>query len=786
MKDSIQLEPTGVAHQLFAAANRPQTARSAQSSAQQDAAFLLAATEDRDLSPSIAYLASELVGLQPELDAKESRALLCLVLISLFNQRQGSTYLPLNTDESPILLDSLTELIPKKLIKEHKGWAPDQILTDIHNLLANNRAPSVIGQPADFKPLIVSGQHLYHQRMLHNETHLVEILAKRLEQPFRTLDSSPDLRTIRTALDDILAHAPQRADGQAMTLNTEQQYGVLTALHAPLSIITGGPGTGKTSIVVSILRMLARLNVPVESIALAAPTGKAANRLGESVLSQIVSIDPTQPHKADLALRDGLQKPTTLHRLLGYSPSTESFQHHVNNPLEAQFAIVDEASMIDLFMMKRLVSAIAPHANLILLGDSEQLPSVDTGAVLRDLLPQFTCSNTPWRAILDPDSIDQLLANEVNVSRETFLEPLAQHSVRLTTSYRMDTKHAAGRKIHTFAGALNDPTRSTPLLDLQDPTDQQLLITQRATAKQLEHTAVELFHPNADASLSSFVDHWFTTRLANIPDFDTLTRNSYFHDGTTFDQASTQRLTTLHEHLITARVLTLTRVHTTGSARINAAFHTRFLQTRTDDAAWDYVAGEPIMMLHNDYERGLFNGDQGIVLWIRRHDTDKSELAAVFLRDDQFVPYNLTALRSNIEHAFAMTVHKAQGSEFKHVALILPTHDVPLLTREILYTAVSRASVSVTIVGDPTLLETGAHRTTQRFSGITQKLAEILPPKTAPKTQEARLPPSEVIETKQESTATPRATPKKPPTKKPTPKSPPKPTQGSLFSFDDE
>src|SRR5690554_1914652 len=244
MKDTIQLEPTGVAHQLFAAANRPQTARSAQSSAQQDAAFLLAATEDRDLSPSIAYLASELVGLQPELDAKESRALLCLVLISLFNQRQGSTYLPLNTDESPILLDSLTELIPKKLIKEHKGWAPDQILTDIHNLLADNRAPSVIGQPADFKPLIVSGQHLYHQRMLHNETHLVEILAKRLEQPFRTLDSSPDLHTIRTALDDLLAHAPQRADGQAMTLNTEQQYGVLTALHAPLSIITGGPGTG--------------------------------------------------------------------------------------------------------------------------------------------------------------------------------------------------------------------------------------------------------------------------------------------------------------------------------------------------------------------------------------------------------------------------------------------------------------------------------------------------------------------------------------------------------------
>ncbi|MBA2661923.1 MAG: exodeoxyribonuclease V subunit alpha [Bradymonadaceae bacterium] len=702
MNSRPSLDPTGTATRAF----RPLRAL-----ADDDVARLLAAAEDHELDARIAYMARELVGLQDDLAPLEARAMLCLVLVSLFNQRQGSTRLPLDASAGGYLATRLAEFVPRELWEHDASWQPANLVAQIRTLIDTGRASVIVGRTGEFKPLIVAGDYLYHQRMHHFETRLVEALKGRIARPPAALDAAH----LSVALEEVLANAPLRDDGRAMTLNAEQQYGVLTALFAPLSIITGGPGTGKTSIVVSILRMLARQGVAGEAIALAAPTGKAANRMGESISAQLATL--VEPGAADLVLLESLPKARTLHRLLGYSPSRQTFHFHENNRLAERFVIVDEASMIDLFMMERLIGAAGAPCNLVLLGDSEQLPSVDTGAILRDLLPKQLSTKTAWRPLVKAALIDTVSS-----------EPLADAAVRLRESYRMDPNRPTGRKILAFAQHINDGARSEKLLELCDDLDGAPLVIERPAASALEYRAVELlrapreFADSYSALLSDFVDHWFEQRIRALADFDARIQASYFYDGTSFDQAAMGGLEALFNHFNQARVLTLTRVHPTGSERINAAFHARYLEQR-EGARWDYVAGEPVLMLRNDYERGLFNGDQGLILWVQREPGEKAELMAVFARNRRFEPYHLGALRPHIEHAFAMTVHKAQGSEFKHIALVLPHRDLPLLSREILYTGVTRASESVSVIGRADLLESGSRRSIERFCGVAEKLA---------------------------------------------------------------
>jgi exodeoxyribonuclease V alpha subunit len=671
---------------------------------------------DHDLSAAMVHYARELVSLENALSDDEQRALLLLVLASMIEGRNGSTRLPLDigpldTGEPSHLRELITALLPARGPENMvSGTMLSEIFSTLENVLEQGIASTILGGPDDYRPLIVDNGHLYHQRMLHYEDRLVDAVRRRLALP----DAALELDQVRGALDATLADMPM-VGGSPMQLNAEQQYALLSAVYRPMTVISGGPGTGKTSIVVSLLRMLTRLGVEPDEIALAAPTGKAANRLGESIQAQLSSI-------GQLDLED-LDEPRTLHRLLGYSQARNGFYYHENNRLRQKVVVVDEASMIDLFLMERLISAVDPSARLILLGDAEQLPSVDSGAVFRDLVPDQVDTRTPWRELVDPPP-------EETASDE----PTAAYAVRLETSYRMDPTSPAGSNILLAAQSLN--RGEVEALFPGDDTDALINIrdgfdgagSQNAVTRQ----GVELLAPAEDAPapdpvlMNGFVDWWYDQLVSSLDGYRERIQQSFEFDGAQFSPDAHAELDELFDHFAGFRVLAITRVFATGSERLNAAFHARHLQHLERAQGADLEIGEPIIMLQNDYARGLFNGDQGLILNVRRTDGDarRTQRMAVFERDGEFVPFSLGALRRHIEHAFALTVHKAQGSEFDTVAIVLPTEDIPLLTREILYTGMTRSKRSVVLIGEPARIEAAANNPVRRFSGVAEKLAE--------------------------------------------------------------
>ncbi|MGM0559073.1 MAG: exodeoxyribonuclease V subunit alpha, partial [Myxococcota bacterium] len=603
-----------------------------------------------EFSPAMINLAREISRHAVDVGLDDQKALLVLVLASMLEQRQGSTRMPLEAE--------LLEARFVDLVGEDRAGAMAQRVVE----LASEPLPDLIGAPGDYKPLIVEDGALYQQRMHHHELGLVERLSARLRRPPNELAAAD----VEAALADVLEHMPVMASGEKMQLNAEQQYGLLTAVHQPLTLISGGPGTGKTTILVSLVRLAARLGIPAEAIALAAPTGKAANRMGEAFDAQLAQVEQLDPLDEQLVAE--MPAPRTLHRLLGYSPSRKRFHHHRNNPLEARLVIVDESSMIDLFVMERLVDATPSDASLVLVGDADQLPSVNSGAVFRDLMPAEMHTVTSWREYastpLEPHPSDELAA---------------ANAVRLEKSYRMDAAESGGAQILQMAHAVNTGDVSGVLEDLQ--------VSETLGAFAEPGAGVTLMDASAVGDVAPW---WYSTMLASRPNFVREVSKPFDFDGQSFSEASRRRLGDVFDHYSRAQMLTLTRVLPTGSRAFNDVCHARHLQHMQFSGGAEFATGDPVMMRQNDYQRGLFNGDHGIVLTVRSHGDDperaETKPMVVFRRGERFVPFGLSGLRGELELAYAITVHKSQGSEFEHVGLLLPDEAIPLLTRELLYT----------------------------------------------------------------------------------------------------
>jgi exodeoxyribonuclease V alpha subunit len=640
-----------------------------------------------NLEEEVVYLAWELMKELQQLAREERPALLLLILVALINLRQGSTRLPVlqRAGATEQFLESLLSDIPA-------GTVPDDFdarraIEVIARLLQERRLPAIIGSAGDYKPLIFCPPHLYLQKMLLLEDRLVATLVHRLrQQPFPTTDER-----IRTALAAILDR-PAYHQGQAVRLTIEQQRAIRTAVQSPLTMISGGPGTGKTTVVVSILRLLRRLNVPVEQVALAAPTGKAANRMKSAIHDGLRGI--AAPDAADQELFD-LPEPRTLHRLLGYSAANDRFHHHENNRLAETVVIVDEASMIDLYLMERLLRSLRDDAQLVLLGDAEQLPSVEAGAVLRDLLTAM--SGLPNLA--------------------------GSPAARLTTSQRMDPSNPSGRNILSVAQRVR--AGETDGL-FGSPNGEGETIAVRAAVGELLFDKVEFLEVEEKSPLlNEFLDHWYRERICGRADYQQLARQNFRQGQKGFTESDRANLERLFRHLERFRLLCLTRVYRNGSERINAELHARFLGDANSGHAGDYQAGEPILMHVNDYERMIFNGDQGVAVWVVQGG-NRPRLMAVFQRADDFAAFPLDSLRPHLTLAFAMTVHKSQGSEFEQVGLILPDKDLPINTREILYTALTRSKKAVSVIGSRTVFESGVRKSISRHSGVAEKLALAL------------------------------------------------------------
>jgi exodeoxyribonuclease V alpha subunit len=610
----------------------------------------------QELGDDAVFLAEELVRPARYLGDRQKQALGLLALAALVAARQGSTRIPLAGGSDSWMARFVRQVATAAGVELPVG----ALLREMRALAASPGFDPILGGPDERRPLVVEAGHVYLERLYRCEEALVSRLAARL--PVGEADGEerdPAGARIAGALADVRAR-PERRGGGAVALSGEQDAAVRGALAGRLAAISGGPGTGKTAVVVTLVRVLARLGVAPQAIALAAPTGKAAQRLSESLRAGLAAI--ARPAEEDRALLADPPEPRTIHRLLGYLPGAGRFRHHERNPISAGAVIVDEASMVDLPLFERLSRAVPDRARLVPLGDADQLPSVEAGAVFRDLVDG-----------LGPGSVH-----------------------RLTRSYRMDPSDPEGRRLLEAAHAVRagDPG---PLLA------GDFVVT--------------------DADPAAFACDFYRERIAAAPDFARLASRVYRREDGEIAAGDRDDLAALLAACARVRLLTVTRRLPAGSDDINRRLHDLVLAGASVSGRPDFYPGEPIVVRRNDYERGLFNGDSGVVVRVADGRGPEHHFRAVFPRAGGFALFPLEALRGGIELGFAVTVHRAQGSEHDEVALLLPPADLPLLTRELLYTAITRARRRVQIVGERSLVRAGVRRSIRRFSGVGERLA---------------------------------------------------------------
>jgi len=604
-----------------------------------------------DLGDEGLYLAEELVAADQWLGGNDPETLGILVLALMIVQRQGSTRLPLG---SP---GPLRQLVGE--IGRLAGIELDlhRALKAIGNLTGTPLFNSVIGVGDARLPLIVEDGCLYTERARWLEQRVAARLAARLAVPA------------------VVHPVTDRA------LSAEQIHAVQLALGGKLAVVTGGPGTGKTVVAAAIVRGFARLGIT--RVALAAQTGKAANRMTQVIAEQLAAIDDPSPSARALAAAPPVAQ--TLHRLLG--SRGHHFAHHAQSPLPVGALIIDEASMIDLELMDAVLDALPDHVPLVLIGDANQLPAIDAGQILADLA--------------DPAGV---------------AVPRGRVAV-LAHSHRMDASDQRGRAVLEAAAAVRAGTPNKLTGGLAAPRTPGTL-----TFNGVEWVDTAAAAQPHETSLAVATTTW---HHGGGPAAQRLAETVFaFVDGRIVDP---QRAALEHLwHLLgRSRILTVTRAQPTGSLAINAHLHELALDRLTVAGRPEFVPGEPVMITQNDYQRGLFNGDQGIII---RADEglDRHHFRAVFRIGRELVPFAIEALRDRLELSWAITVHKSQGSELDTLALILPHDDLPLVTRELLYTGITRARTGVVIAGSRMILATGCKRVAHRHSGLNPRLRATL------------------------------------------------------------
>lgn len=654
-------------------------------------ADLAAKVEELDLGLESLFMAWEIAALAGEKEPGLRRPITMLALACLLAAAEGHTRLPLVGQQlfSPVLQQIAVEEKDREALRQLIAGLPQTF-----GEKGSAGLKAVFGPAGAYRPLILDRGSLYLQKFHQLEERVSAALFERINWFSTETDSGDAIIVpgqVDEALKDVLQNPPVVKE-RKISLDAGQQLAVKLALEGRITVVSGRPGSGKTAIVADLLRVVARLqHPPLEAIALAAPTGKAADRIRASVIRHLAAI--ADPSTADRNLLGNCPPALTLHRLLGYSPVEERFRHSERSPLAEKLVIVDESSMLDLAVTDSLLRALQPDAQLLLLGDADQLPPVDAGAVLRDI-----CHS-------------KLAAERGRV-------------VMLENSYRAREEDSAGAKILAFAAALNSGAYPQKTGTPGDPP-------QRNELAALTFEGVEIYSPREESQSRGFMESWFSRHLDRA-DLPSLLRSfSYDQRAAGFDDQDQHDLKRLFAHFESFKLLCVTRVTAAGAGSdlLNRWFHQRWLAWLHDrglpEGAGEMAVGEPLIVNRNDYRLGLYNGDSGIVLpvsLVRGTTKGLPEPMAVFQRGESFSAYPLQALSGRVEPAWAITVHKAQGSEYDDVAIILPGSYIRPLSRELLYTAVTRARRSVVIVGSSAVLQEGALRSLKRFSGVTEIL----------------------------------------------------------------
>lgn len=529
-------------------------------------------------------------------------------------------------------------------------------LKDWLKLLENS---PVVGRPEEFKPLILDhGQRLYLQRYWKYENLLARALLNRAAKaPF--VDPA-----------GVRANLARLFPDQSPSLEVNwQKVAAAVAACKGFCVISGGPGTGKTTTIARIMALLLSLEPGLAGrIALAAPTGKAADRMGAAIRQAKLNMDCPEEVRRHIP-----EAAATIHRLLGTIPDSPYFRHHSENPLPVSLAIVDEASMVDLALLAKLVQALPDEARLILVGDRNQLASVEAGAVLGDI-----CGPADQNLFSKDfaDYLDQITGSPLSACAiAPWDNTLGDCIVRLQHNYRFpgDGSFAA------VGGAIRQG-------------DGQAAFEALLSADSAVLTRQPLPPPaDLERELTATVIGEYCSGLAGSDPRTALLGLNRF------------------------RLLCALREGPYGVVAINRLVEKILYKAGLISSPGGWYAGRLIMVTANDYHLRLFNGDIGMAL---PDPLENSELRVFFQGGDgllrKFHPARLTAH----ETAFAVTVHKSQGSEYDGVLLLLPAHDAPVLTRELVYTGLTRARSHAAVWTDEAVFQSAVSRRVERFSGL--------------------------------------------------------------------
>jgi exodeoxyribonuclease V alpha subunit len=562
------------------------------------------------------------------------------------------------TREGHVCID-LSEVADKEILprKEGRQGLHSPPLTDWLRTLQKS---TFVGTPGDWKPLILDdGNRLYlHRYWRYQETIAAGIKSRILRQ------NDVDPNRVRAVLDALFPSSGQEDWDW-------QKVAAFVALSSHFTVITGGPGTGKTSTVAKLLALVLELEaVDDDRIALLSPTGKGAIRLGDAMAATRKGLPVSERVKASLPTNA-----STIHRLLGGKPGSSEFRFHRENRLPLDMVIIDEASMVDLPLMAKLVDAVPNHSKLLLLGDRDQLASVEAGAVLADI-----CDGGPGRrfsrAFLHTlgEVMDEKVPGAKIERRAIGLEDCIVH---LKQNYRFSETSGIGslsRAVKKGQG--------------------------REVVNQLQNNAYKdiCFHPIppsrelSEALRSSIVQGFRGYMTCNDP-WDSLLRFDAF------------------------RILCAVREGPCGLRAVNNLVETCLESAGFIHRNRKWYPRKPVMITKNDYGLGLFNGDVGIAF-----PDGQGDLRVMFQSQDGVRRLFHPNLLPAHETTFAVTVHKSQGSEFDHVLFLLPDKDNPILSRELIYTGMTRARERVDLWGSAEVIERAVKRQIHRHSGLRERL----------------------------------------------------------------
>ncbi|MDA7747116.1 exodeoxyribonuclease V subunit alpha [Psychromonas sp.] len=460
-----------------------------------------------------------------------------------------------------------------------------------------------------------------------------------------------------------------------------QKISAALALTSARCVISGGPGTGKTTTVVKLLALLLHAQ-PDLTIKMVAPTGKAAARLTESITNALVELNLNSA-VAEIIPTEA----STIHRLLGVRNNSAHFRHNENNPLLLDLLLVDEASMVDLPLMAKLLSALPDHARLILLGDKDQLASVEAGAVLGDI-----CSFI--EAGYSQDKSQQLaeltgftcLLNQAKSAPAS----MSDHLCLLRKSYRFDQFSGIGY----LATAVNKG----------GITGESLF----ALCQQYEDLNYYPNEPQSDAIFEQLVVNGYGPYLSALTVINAENRELAKHLLVQFNEF---------------KILCATREQEWGVDNINRRCEKILQQAgllaRRFDHTQTWYVGRPVMVTENSYHLNLFNGDIGLCL-----EDESGQLRVFFVMPDGTVADFQPSRLPTHQTVFAMTVHKSQGSEFKHTILALPDYALPVMNRELIYTGITRAKKQLTLIANLSLVASSVRNRASRNSRLSERLMD--------------------------------------------------------------